>query len=50
MKKQIEKSLNIEREEYKQDNVQFVIIHRKPPATDLQNVKEELYRIFKKYE
>ncbi len=49
MKKQIDKSLNIETEEYKQDDVQFVIIHRKPPDTDLQNIKEELYSIFKKY-
>lgn len=49
MKKQIDKSLGTETEVYKQDNFQFDIIHRKPSDTELQNVKEELYKIFKKY-
>lgn len=49
MEKQIEISYCVETEEFKQDNIRFVIINRKPAEADTQSVKEELFRIFKKY-
>jgi hypothetical protein len=49
MGKKIESSYSIETEEYNQDNVQFIVINRKPAEADAQCVKEELYKIFRKY-
>lgn len=49
MEKQLESSYSVETEEFMQDNIQFIITNRKPAEADTQSVKEELFKIFKKY-
>lgn len=45
----INSSYNVETEEFKQENMEFVIVNRKPSEVNVKNVEEELYQIFKKY-
>lgn len=49
MERQIESSYYVETEEVKQENMQFIIVNRKPTEVNVKSVEEELYRIFKKY-
>lgn len=42
-------SYYVETEEIKQENMEFIIINRKPTEVDIKGIEEELYRIFKKY-
>jgi len=48
--KLINKSYHIETEEMKQENMEFIIIHRKPVEVNVKSIEEELYHIFKRYE
>lgn len=49
LKRLIENSYYIETEEMKEDNMEFVIINRKPIEVNVKNVQEELFHIFEKY-